>query len=204
MADVIPPANLPPEAQPWGRQITKLAVDLETNTSRNLNDINNNQKALNDNVNNLADNVAYLRNLSVNVEQNSSEASTSSNGTYALIKNVAVTFTLTQRAQVLYTATGDVFASVTDGTSSFSAYAWSYVKLVRGGSSYNGAPHGVNIVNTTSNGIAWEMNVGVVGIETLNPGTYTVTAEWYGQIGDATATGSVLARTCQLIAQVIG
>jgi hypothetical protein len=50
MADVIPPANLPPEAQPWGRQITKLAVDLETNVSRGLNDVNNNQIALQRNV----------------------------------------------------------------------------------------------------------------------------------------------------------
>lgn len=204
MADVIPPSNLPPEAQPWGREVTRRTVDLESSVNLALNDVNNTQRALSSNVNNIANNVAYLNNLRTVVAQDVEQYSTSSNGSYALIKSVPVTFTLTQTAQVLYTASGDILAQVQDATTAFNPYAFAYVKLVRGGSSYNGGICGMGIGNTTANSLTWEMNVGVTGIETLDAGTYTVTAEWYGQIGDASATGSVLAKTCQLIAQIIG
>jgi hypothetical protein len=58
MADIIPPTNLPPEAQPWGREITRLATDLETNVNRGLNDVTNTQNALQSNVELLANKIA--------------------------------------------------------------------------------------------------------------------------------------------------
>lgn len=58
MADVVPPSNLPPEAQPWGRELTQRAVELETSVSRGLNDINNNQNALQTNVTLLAQKIS--------------------------------------------------------------------------------------------------------------------------------------------------
>jgi hypothetical protein len=58
MADVIPPANLPPEAQPWGREVTRRTTDLETSVSRGLKDVTNTQNALQSNVELLANKIA--------------------------------------------------------------------------------------------------------------------------------------------------
>lgn len=57
MADVIPPANLPPEAQPWGRTVQQLAEDLSVKVALNLQEANNNNKQLTSTINNLSDQI---------------------------------------------------------------------------------------------------------------------------------------------------
>lgn len=57
MADVIPPINLPPEAQPWGRTIQQLAQDVKAQVDINKLDTDNNQKQLTSSVNVLTENI---------------------------------------------------------------------------------------------------------------------------------------------------
>ncbi len=57
MADIIPPANLPPEAQPWGRTVQQLATDLQTQVVLNLQAADNNNKQLTSTINTLSDQI---------------------------------------------------------------------------------------------------------------------------------------------------
>ena len=57
MADVIPPANLPPEAQPWGRTVQQLATDLQTQVVLNHQTADNNNKQLTSTINTLSDQI---------------------------------------------------------------------------------------------------------------------------------------------------
>lgn len=57
MADVIPPINLPPEAQPWGRTVQQLAQDVKAQVDINKLDTDNNQKQLTSSVNVLTENI---------------------------------------------------------------------------------------------------------------------------------------------------
>ena len=210
MPDVIPPTNLPPEAQPWGREITKLATDLETNVSRGLNDVTNNQNALQANVRTLSDQIVNINDVLdrlnalqiYTVTSNPSINATTLNSTVTL-KNVSSNpITITRNCTLLLNLSANISGqAVSTGSAQAQLTFYSYT-LINGSniksSSYNS---GGSATTTTSYQVIIGNTINNFATIDLTPGEYTFGGQIDGFI-TANSSGSMACDSLTITATV--
>jgi hypothetical protein len=85
MADVIPASNLPPEAQPWGREVQRIVQNSVSDVARNSLDAVNNAKQLTSTINNLTEQLQLgIGNVYNKAEVDGKDATVSANAASSL------------------------------------------------------------------------------------------------------------------------
>lgn len=211
MPDVIPPSNLPPEAQPWGREITKLTTDLETNVSRGLNDVTNTQNALQANVKTLSDQIVNINDVLDRLNALQTYVVSSPNGVPSTTLNTTVTLknissnpiTITRNCTLLLNLSANISGQA-NSTGSAQAQLTFYTYILINGSNIKTSQYlsGGAATSTT----AYQVIIGntinnVVSID-LTPGEYTFGGQIDGFI-TANSSGSMSCDSLNVTATVI-
>lgn len=140
---VIPPSNLPPDSQPWGRYVTSSITDLSMGASMLRTDIDNNQRANSAQFNNVADALTKINQTLVYLSGGTAAAYVSNNVQPA---NATGNFST-------ITATKPTWAK------KFTATAFSSMSVIQGGSASAIIINlrTIIIADTTTNGVSSQL-----------------------------------------------